>query len=92
MYHQPWHHKITSVFGVLLQSVADGLVITVLPHWLAEEYVEQMEITLGVSEPSAFPGRNCRGKRAGSLEIDHLRDFADIARCGIDGTVTPARL
>ena len=76
----PRRHKAIETTDIMLQMVASGRGVAALPRWLAEEYVDRLDVVPVRLGPRGIPKQIFLGARVADATIDYLRAFVELAR------------
>lgn len=75
----PRRHKVIETTDILLQMVACDRGVAALPHWLVEEYREQLEIVPVRLGKRGLSKQIFLGVRAGDAPVEYIADFIRLA-------------
>lgn len=75
----PKRHKPIETTDIMLQMVAAGRGVVALPRWLAEEYVQQLDIIPVRLGENGIAKQIFLGTRDGDTDIDYLQAFISLA-------------
>ncbi len=88
---RPRHHRTVEATEILLQLVAAGRGVAVLPRWMIQAHRQAFKLGAVRLGASGIAKQICLGLRREDLDIEYLRGFVDMARhsAGVPVAVTP---